>query len=235
MNTSAKDVVVVSLSNVFPRWYSRAKSAGYPQFKHYIPAGSFSRLCFSPCVFPGRSSNQQGFSWFTSSREPLHFWVCSPLTSYGWVRVCTGMEGAASSKFGRANVNDRLKIIFSLDQNGVQNYSGHHSDLAVCSWLRSWPCIPCIALHHAHVMHHLQFLLRGPCVFHVCTSILAYNITRNGSQNCCNQIQTGDLTAFWQRAARDRIMTIHEFHYNTMNTIKMAEYSYMHTKAWIWL
>ena len=30
-------------------------------------------------------------------------------------------------------------------------------------------------LHHTHIMHHLQILLRGPCVFHVCTSILAYN------------------------------------------------------------
>ena len=33
------------------------------------------------------------------------------------------------------------------------------------------------------------------------------------------------------RAARDRIMTIHEFHYNAMNVIKMVAYNHMHTKA----
>ena len=32
----------------------------------------------------------------------------------GSVRVCTVMEGAASSKFGRANVNDRLKILDTI-------------------------------------------------------------------------------------------------------------------------
>ena len=32
----------------------------------------------------------------------------------GSVRVCTGMEGAASSKFGCANVNDRLKTLDTI-------------------------------------------------------------------------------------------------------------------------
>ena len=39
----------------------------------------------------------------------------------GSVRVCTGVEGAASSKFECANVNDRLKVLAN----------GHHSDLAI--------------------------------------------------------------------------------------------------------
>ena len=78
--------------------------------------------------------------------------VCNRFASVvGSVRVCTGTEGAASSKFGHANVNDRLKN------------SGHHSDLPVLDF------VPAHAFHALpYTMHMSCITYSSSCEAHAC-------------------------------------------------------------------
>ena len=62
----------------------------------------------------------------------------------GSVRACTGMEVAASSKFGFAKVNGQTK-----------KTEGYHSDLPVLDFV---PAHAFHALPYTMHMHHLQFL-----------------------------------------------------------------------------